>query len=280
MNAINIKDLSKSFDEFSLKDVSLSLPQGSIMGLIGENGSGKTTLVKLILDALHKDSGSIEVLGNAQDKNFHLVKEDLGIVFDNMGISDVFTVKDVEKVMSEIFKNWDKEEFLSLVEKFKIPQKTKFKELSKGNKMKLGISVALSHKAKLLILDEPINGLDPAVRDDFLNILWDFTRQEDHSILISSHIVSDLEKICDYITFLHEGKVIFSDEKDKILERYGILNCTLDNYNDLDKSIVIGCRKNPYGAEVLINRENISNALQVRGASLEEIFIYTVKGEM
>ena len=280
MNAINIKDLSKSFDEFSLKDVSLSLPQGSIMGLIGENGSGKTTLVKLILDALHKDSGSIEVLGNAQDKNFHLVKEDLGIVFDNMGISDVFTVKDVEKVMSGIFKNWDKEEFLSLVEKFKIPQKTKFKELSKGNKMKLGISVALSHKAKLLILDEPINGLDPAVRDDFLNILWDFTRQEDHSILISSHIVSDLEKICDYITFLHEGKVIFSDEKDKILERYGILNCTLDNYNDLDKSIVIGCRKNPYGAEVLINRENISNALQVRGASLEEIFIYTVKGEM
>lgn len=280
MDAINIKNLNRAFNEFALKDVSLSLPQGSIMGLIGENGSGKTTLIKLILGALRKDSGNIEVLGNPQDESFYLVKEDIGVVFDNMGIFDMLTAKDTGAVMSKLFKNWDKEEYSALIEKFKIPQKTKFKELSKGSKMKLGIAVALSHKAKLLILDEPASGLDPAARDDFLNILWDFTRDETHSVLISSHIVTDLEKICDYITFLHEGKVIFSDEKDRILESYGILNCTLENYNDLDKSIVVGCRKSPYGVEALINKNNISDLFETRRAALEEIFIYTVKGEM
>ncbi len=280
MDAINIKNLNRAFNEFALKDVSLSLPQGSIMGLIGENGSGKTTLIKLILGALRKDSGNIEVLGNPQDESFYLVKEDIGVVFDNMGIFDMLTAKDTGVVMSKLFKNWDKEEYSALIEKFKIPQKTKFKELSKGSKMKLGIAVALSHKAKLLILDEPASGLDPAARDDFLNILWDFTRDETHSVLISSHIVTDLEKICDYITFLHEGKVIFSDEKDRILESYGILNCTLENYNDLDKSIVVGCRKSPYGVEALINKDNISDSFETKRAALEEIFIYTVKGEM
>lgn len=280
MNAIEIKDVSKAFQEFALKDISLTLPQGAIMGLIGENGSGKTTLIKLILNALNKDSGSIEVLGKEQDRDFYRVKDDIGVVFDNLAISTVFTVKDVECVMSKIFKNWNKDKYFSYIEKFKIPQNTKIKDLSKGNKMKLSISIALSHGAKLLILDEPASGLDPVARDDFLEILWNFTREEDHSVLISSHITSDLEKVCDYITFLHEGRVILSDEKDRILDNYGVLNCTLDNYNDLDKSIVVGCHKNPYGVEVLVNKEHLSNSFETQKPTLEEIFIYTVKGEI
>ena len=278
MNAIDVKNVSKTFKDFKLDDVSLLLPEGCVMGLIGENGSGKTTLIKLILNALFKESGSIEVLGNPQNDSFSTVKEDIGVVFDTISFHSLFNSGDIEKIMSALYKNWDSKRYKELLETFKIPLKTQVKDLSKGSKMKLSIACALSHNPRLLILDEPTSGLDPVAREDFLNILWDFTRDEKHSVLISSHIVSDLEKICDYITFLHEGKVILSDEKDEILSSYGIANATEENFKELDRSSYLGYKKSPYGVEVLINKKK-APAIETAPASLEEIFIYTVRGE-
>ena len=278
MDAINLQGVSKHFKSFHLGRLSLTLPEGSVMGLIGENGSGKTTLLKLILNSLHKDEGSIEVFGKSQDKDFYKLKEDIGVVMESASFSPFLNAVEVEKVMSGIFRNWDSEEYYSYLKKFNIPEKTKFKELSKGSKMKLYIAVALSHKAKLLILDEPTSGLDPVAREEFLDIIWDFTRDEHHSVLISSHIVSDLEKVCDYITFLHQGKVVLSYEKDELLESFGILKCTEENFREIDKDIVIGSRRSPYGVEALIDKRKAPD-LETNPASLEEIFVYMVKGD-
>ena len=278
MDAINLQGVSKHFKSFSLGKLSFTLPEGSVMGLIGENGSGKTTLLKLILNSLHKDEGCIEVFGKGQDKDFYKLKEDIGVVMETASFSPFLNAVEVEKVMSGIFRNWDREEYYSYLKKFSIPEKTKFKELSKGSKMKLYIAVALSHKAKLLILDEPTSGLDPVAREDFLDIIWNFTRDEHNTVLISSHIVSDLEKICDYITFLHQGKIILSYEKDKLIESFGTIQCTEENFKELDGDIIIGSRKSPYGVEALIDKRKAPD-LETNPASLEEIFVYMVKGD-
>ena len=209
MNALEIKNLTKEFPGFRLDNISLTLPSGCILGLVGENGAGKSTTIRLILDILHKDGGTVTILGKDNEDNISLTKEEVGVVFDETGIPDCFTTRDTGEVMSRIYRAWDARKYEELLRRFSLPSDKKFKDFSRGMKMKLGIAIAMSHGSRLLLLDEPTGGLDPVIRDDVLDLLLDFTRDEDHSILISSHIVSDLEKLCDYIAFLHKGKSVF-----------------------------------------------------------------------
>ena len=274
MNALEIRNLNKSFGDFKLDDLNLTLPSGCIMGLIGENGAGKSTTMKLILNILHKDSGSITILGQDNEK---LTKEDVGVVMDEAGIPECITPKQLGKVMANIFKNWDAAEYARLIESFGLPENKAYKDFSRGMKMKLSIAVAMSHNAKLLLLDEPTSGLDPVVRDEVVGLFYDFTRDEEHSILISSHIVSDLEKLCDYIAFLHKGKLLLCEEKDMLLSEYGMIHCTAAELAKIDASAVRHKKENPYGVEAIVLRDKIPDGISVSPISIEELFIYMVK---
>lgn len=279
MNALEIIDLSKKYSGFTLDNVTLTLPSGCVMGLIGENGAGKSTVIKLILDIVKKDSGTVKILGKDNSKEIELVKEDIGVVLDEVGIPDCLNVKQVGKVMKHTFKNWNECEFSRLIEKFSLPYDKEFKDFSKGMKMKLGIAVAMSHGSKLLILDEATSGLDPVVRDEIIEMFNDFTREEDHSILISSHIVSDLEKLCDYIAFIHRGKVLLCEEKDRLIEKYGMIHCTQDELLSIPQEAVVYKKENPYGVDVMVLKEKIFDDYKVSAVGIEDIFVFTVKGE-
>ena len=235
------------------------MPSGCIMGLIGENGAGKSTTIKLILDMLHKDSGTIEILGRDNQDNLQLIKEDIGVVLDEVGIPECLTAKQVGKVMKYTFRNWNSEKYAELL------------------KMKLGFAVALSHESKLLLLDEATSGLDPVIRDEIVEMLYDFTREENHSILISSHIVSDLEKLCDYVAFLHKGKLILCEEKDRLLDEYGIIHCTAEQLKDYDSSAIKYKKETPYGIEAIVLRDAVPKNTYVSPISIEELFVITVK---
>ena len=278
MNALEIKNLRKSFPGFTLDGVSFTLPLGCIMGLVGENGAGKSTTIKLILDILHKDGGTVEILGKDNESDIRLTKEDVGVVMDEVGLPLCVTAKQVGKIMSNTFKNWDGEEYLRLLKKLSLPENKEFKDFSRGMKMKLGIAIAMSHGAKLLILDEPTSGLDPVVRDEVVEMFYDFTRDETHSILISSHIVSDLEKLCDYIAFLHKGKLLLCEEKDELLARYAMVHCTAEEAALLPGDAIVYKKENPYGAEVVALRGKISGDIKTSPISIEELFVFMVKG--
>ena len=277
MNALEIRNLTKTYPGFTLDNLNLTLPSGCIMGLIGENGAGKSTTIKLILDMIHKDSGSITILGKDNSDSIELTKEDIGVVMDEVGIPECLTVKQVGKVMKNTFRNWDDEEYARLVQKLALPDKKQFKEFSRGMKMKLGIAIALSHKAKLLILDEATSGLDPVVRDEVVEMLSDFTRDEDHSILISSHIVSDLEKLCDYVAFLHKGKLLLCEEKDQLLAEYGLIHCTAEEIQNLPAEAIKYKKENPYGIEAMVLRSAVPANFNVSPISIEELFVFMVK---
>ncbi|NLX65101.1 MAG: ABC transporter ATP-binding protein [Clostridiaceae bacterium] len=277
MNALVIKNLTKTYKGFKLDNISLTLPKGCIMGLIGENGAGKTTTIKLILDTIKRDSGSIEVLGKDNHINFKERKEYIGVVLDQAYFPDSFTVKHVNLVMKNTYKRWNQDLFYEYVKKLSLPENKAFKDFSRGMKMKLAICVALSHEAKLLILDEATSGLDPIARDELLIILYDFTRHEDNSILISSHIVSDLEKLCDYIAFLHKGRLLFCEEKDKLLEKYGILRCSAADFEAIDPKAVHGVRKNNYSIEALVETSMIPSSMPVDRASIEDIIVFIAR---
>ncbi len=274
MNAIEIRNLYKSYGDFSLSDLTLTLPSGCIMGLIGENGAGKSTTIKLLLDIVRKDSGSIRILG--QD---HLAcgKEDIGVVMDDTSFPECLTPLQVGKIMRNIYPNWDNETYLDLLTKFSLPRKKSYHTFSRGMKMKLGIAVALSHNAKLLILDEATSGLDPVIRDEILDIFLDFTRDEAHSILISSHIVSDLEKICDYIAFLHKGQLMLCEEKDILYEQYGMIHCIAEDLRIFPRSAVLGKKTTPYGIDAIVRRDAIPEGMSVSPVNIEELFIFMVK---
>lgn len=277
MNALEIKNLSKSFSGFKLDNLSLTLPSGCIMGLIGENGAGKSTTIKLILDMIHKDSGTIKILGRDNQDNIYLTKEDIGVVMDEVGIPQCLNAKQVGKIMRYTFCNWNDEEYASYLKKLSVPADKPFKEFSRGMKMKLGIAIAMSHESKLLLLDEATSGLDPVVRDDVVEMLSEFTRDENHSILISSHIVSDLEKLCDYVAFLHKGKLLLFEEKDRLLGEYGIIHCTSEQLSELDSKAVKHKKETPYGVEAIVLRNNIPNDMKISPISIEELFIFMVK---
>lgn len=278
MNALELKNVSKKFYGFTLDNLSLTLPSGCIMGLIGENGAGKSTTIKLILDLIRKDSGSITILGRSNEENIRLTKEEVGVVMDEVGLPDCLTARQVGKVMKHTFRNWDSDEYERLLRRFALPEKKAFKTFSRGMKMKLGIAIALSHGSKLLLLDEATGGLDPVVRDEVVELLGDFTREEDHSILISSHIVSDLEKLCDYVAFLHKGKLLLCEEKDRLLAEYGLLHCTQEQLKALDPGAIRHKKETPYGVEAMVKREAVPTGMHLSPISIEELFVFMVKG--
>ena len=273
MNAIELHNVSKEYTDFTLDHISFTLPSGCILGLIGENGAGKSTTIKLILDLLQKDSGTIKLLGKETSKDICLAKEDVGVVLDEVGIPGCLNARMVGHVMAGIFRQWCDSDFRMYLKKFQIPETKEFKNYSRGMKMKLGIAIALSHNPKLLILDEATSGLDPVVRDEVLNIFYEFTREEDHSILISSHIVSDLEKLCDYIAFLHHGKLLLFEEKDILRNAYAAVHCTEKQLSELNPTAVLYQNITPYGTEAFVKRDAIPNSFSMKPVSIEELFV-------
>ena len=278
MNALEIKNLCKTWPGFSLDHLNLTLPGGCIMGLIGENGAGKTTTIHLILDMIHRDSGSITILGKDNQENITLTKEDIGIVPDEIGISECLSAKQVNNIMKYTFRNWDEHVFEDYLRKLSIPDNKRFHDFSRGMKMKLGIAIALSHHPKLLILDEATSGLDPVVRDEVIDMFGEFTRDENHSVLISSHIISDLEKICDYIAFLHKGKLLLCEEKDLLKAQYGIIRCSAEDLSQIPASAVKGKKESAYGVEAIVSKKEIPAGMDVSPVDLEQLFIFMVKG--
>ena len=276
MNAIERKGLKKNYRDFNLGPIDLTLPQGCIMGLIGENGAGKSTTIKAMLGMITA-GGSIRLLGKDISGDAAALKQDIGVVPDEIGLPEMLNARQIEKIMRDTFTNWQTDVFNDYLSKFNLPEKKAFREYSKGMKMKLGIAIALSHEAKLLILDEPTSGLDPLVRDEIVSILNDFTRDESRAILISSHIVSDLEKICDYIAFLHKGRMMLCEEKDRLLEQYGVLHTTADVLNELEDGAVIGKRVTDYGAEAIVDRAKIPQTFETQPVSIEELFVIMAK---
>ncbi|MCR5539926.1 MAG: ABC transporter ATP-binding protein [Ruminococcus sp.] len=276
-NAIEIRGLVKEYKDFKLDSVDLTLPGGCILGLIGENGAGKSTMIKCLLGIIHKNEGSITILGRDADKELADIKEDVGVVLDDVGIPDTFKYKQINAVMKCTYKNWDEAEFEGYMDKFGLPKDKKFKEFSRGMKMKMGIAIALSHKAKLLVLDEATNGLDPVIRDEVTDIFYEFTRDEEHSILISSHIVSDLEKLCDYISFIHKGKVLLNEEKDVLLEEYAILSCAEEDLKELDPEAIRGRKSGKYGVQALVKRDGVPAGMNLSPVTIEELFIFMIK---
>ena len=274
MNALEIRNLTKHFGDFTLDRLNLTLPGGCILGLIGENGAGKSTTIRLILGMLRPDGGTVTILGRDNRDNLALTKQDIGVVLDEVGIPECMTPKQVGRVMADVFTRWDAKTYEGLLERFSLPENKKFKEFSRGMKMKLGLAVALSHQAKLLILDEATSGLDPVVRDEVVSILSEFTRDESHSILISSHIVSDLEKLCDYVAFLHKGKLLLCEEKDMLLSEYGILHCRPE---DLPETGALHKKLSPYGAEAIVRRDAVKPGMSLSPISMEELFVFMSK---
>mgnify|MGYP004464208519 FL=1 len=274
MNALEIHGLRKSYGDFSLDGIDLALPSGCIMGLVGENGAGKTTTIKLVLDMLRKDGGSVRILGK---DSAECDREDIGVVLDEVGLPACLNARQVDRIMQKAYKRWNSDEFYYYLERLAVPKDKPFSKLSRGMKMKLGIACALSHDAKLLILDEATSGLDPVVRDEVVDMLLDFTRREDHSVLISSHIVSDLEKLCDYIAFVHKGKLMLCQEKDLLCEQYGIIRCDAEAFKDIAPAAVIGKRVSAFGVEAIVLRDEIPDGLTVSPVSIEELFVFMVK---
>ncbi|MBQ1519827.1 MAG: ABC transporter ATP-binding protein [Ruminococcus sp.] len=273
MNALEIKNLTKHYNGFTLDNISFSLPQGCILGLIGENGAGKSTTIRSILGSLKYD-GDIRVLGEPISAD---LKNRIGVVLDEVGFPDKLNVRDVNAIMKNMFNNWDNNAFLGYIKKFGLPDDKAFSDYSKGMKMKLGIAVALSHNAELLILDEPTSGLDPLVRDEIIDILNDFTRDDNHSILISSHIVSDLEKLCDYIAFIHKGKLMLCEEKDALLEQYVFINTSEEKLAELDENAVKGKRSSKWGTEAIVDRKLIPDSFDTKPVTIEDLFIFMAK---
>ena len=280
-NALEISGLTKTYPDFVLDHISFTVPSGSIVGLIGENGAGKSTTINAALGLIQKEDGVVSILDSEELDGD--VKEQIGVVFDGSNYPEILSPRKLNRVMKNIYRTWNEQDYLRLLKQFSLPADKQIKQFSKGMKMKLAISVAFSHHSRLLVLDEATSGLDPVVREDILDMLLDFVQDEEHAILVSSHITSDLEKIADYIVFIHEGKVVFEKPKDELTERYGILKCGAAQFDALDKSDIISYRKMDYEWQILVSdRERMQkkypNALVVP-ATIDEIMLLYVKGE-
>jgi len=281
---LQVNNLCKNYKTFQLRNVNFSLPKGSIMGFVGENGAGKTTTIKLILNEIQRDGGSINIFGLDNIKDERKIKEQVGVVFDDCYFHKEFTAADISKILSKVYTSWDENLYSSYLKKFNLARDKKVSEYSKGMKMKLSIACALAHKPKLLILDEATSGLDPIMRSDILDIFLDFIQDEEHSVLFSSHITSDLEKVADYVTFIHDGSIIFSRSKDDLLYKFGVLKCGNNDFAKIDKADIVRFRKNNFECEVLVaDKEKAKRSYPsfvVDNATIDEIMLLYVKGEV
>ncbi len=282
-NILEIKNLCKKYNEFELKNININLPKGMIMGLIGENGAGKSTTIKAILNIINFDEGEIKLFGLDSKKSEKNLKEDIGVVLDDSFLSDYLTPKDINKIMKVIYINWDEKLYMNYIENFKLPKGKIIKEYSSGMKMKLKIAVALSHHPKLLILDEPTSGLDPVARNEILDIFQEFIQDEENSILVSSHITSDLEHISDYITFIDSGEIALTKTRDELLEEYGIAKCKENEFKMIDKKDYIKYKKNRYEYNILVENKlefkNKYNIEIIDKPTIEDIMLIYIKGE-
>lgn len=281
-NILEVEDLTKQYAGFKLDHVSFSVPKGTIMGLIGENGAGKTTTISAILDLIHKDEGTVRFWGQELSSSRQF-REDIGVVFDGINFYETLTPAKVGKISGAAYRQWDSSLYRNYLDRFQLPADREIKSMSKGMKMKLCIAIALSHRPKLLILDEATGGLDPVMRDDILDVFLDFVQDEEHSILMSSHITSDLEKIADYITFIHQGKVLFCKTKDELRYRYGIIRCGAAVFDRIDRDEILALRKEDYQWNVLVAdkekaRKKYKDAI-VDDATIDDIMLLYVKGE-
>ena len=282
-NAIEIKKITKKYDGFTLDDLSFNVPKGSIMGFVGQNGAGKSTTINTILNIIKPDEGEIKIFGLDHIKDEIEIKKNISAVFDELPFHEELNAKQLNNVLGNIFPQWSKETFQSYLDKFALPSKKKFAKFSKGMKMKVQIAAALSHNAKLLIMDEATTGLDPVVRNEILDIFLEYLQDEDHSILMSSHITSDLEKIADSVTFIDKGKLLLTGYKDDILAVHGLIKCSKSDYAELDKNDIISARINDYSVEALVNDKEkclkkYSGAV-IDPTTLEEIMLYYVNRE-
>lgn len=281
-NILEIKNLCKEYNGFQLKSINMELPKGMIMGFIGENGAGKTTTIKSILNIINSE-GSIKIFGKDIKLNEKEIKEEIGVVLDDSFLSEYLTAKQVNSIMKSMYKNWDKQLYFKYLEHFKLPKNKLVKDFSSGMKMKLKVATALSHHPKLLILDEPTSGLDPVARNEILDIFQDFIQNEENSILVSSHITSDLEHIADYITFINDGEIILSKTRDELLEQYGIVKCTKEEFERIDKKDYVKFKENRFEYEVLVEdkikfrRKYDFNIIDK--PTLEDIMLIYIKGE-
>lgn len=279
---LNVSQLSKTFPTFKLDQVDLEIPRGCIVGLIGENGAGKSTTIRCILDLLRPDSGKITFWGLSMSEYPDQIKENIGVVYDELPFHDTFTPKQMEKICAHAYRQWDSQAYKDFLVRFKLPEKQAIKGFSKGMKMKLSIAIALSHNPKLLILDEATSGLDPIMRDDLLDVFLDFVQDEHRSILMSSHISSDLERIADYITFIHNGKLIFTKSKDVLRYEYGILRLSHAQFNTLSPDNRLAYRQTGLQYDVLVSDKVHMKQLHpdfiIDPCSIDEILLLYIKG--
>lgn len=285
-NALTLKEVCKQYDysDFGLDKVTFSLPCGAVMGFVGENGAGKTTTIGCILNTLKKDSGSIQIFGKEMGDGDTWIRENIGVVYDGDNFPDYLTAKQLSNIMAGIYQQWDTTLFYKYLQKFRLKSNQKIAKYSKGMTMKLAIAVALAHHPKLLILDEATSGLDPVMREEILDVFLEFVENENHAILLSSHITSDLERIADYITFIHEGKIILTELKDNLIYKYAILRCTEKDFLSLNHKDILAYRKKDYQIDVLVS--DIDKArkrypkIVLDHAMIDDIMLLLVKGVM
>ena len=279
-NSIVVKNVTKKFDDFMLDHISFTVPTGRIVGFIGENGAGKSTTINLILDQLKLDTGEIRILGKQNHSYLH--KENIGVVFDECKFHSVLNAKDIAQILSGSYKTWDMNLFEEYMKRLDVPLNKSIGQLSKGMKMKLSIICALSHRPQILILDEATTGLDPVVRDEILDIFLEFIQDEEHSILFSTHITSDIQKVADYVILIHNGKIIFEEKKDDLIYNYGIIRCKKSEFNTVSPDDYVCCRETNLSVECLIHdkvaaKKRYQNLI-IDNASIEDIMLFYIKG--
>jgi len=282
-NAIEVKNLTKEYKDFKLDNINLEIKKGCIVGLIGENGAGKTTLIKSLLNIIKISKGNIKIFDKDYIKNEQAIKEDIGVVLDNMFFPEILSPGDINLIMKDIFKKWDEEVFNKYLKDFDLSKNKKIKEMSKGMRKKLEIATALSHHPKLLILDEPTSGLDPVVRSEVLDIFLNFIQNEENTILLSTHITSDLENIADHIVFIDNGRKVLDKSRDDIIDNYGILKCDIKYFDKIDKNDIVKYKKNKYDCQILVDNINeIRNKYKdciIDKITLDDLMVLMVKGE-
>ncbi len=282
-NAIEIRDLTVRYDGFTLDHINFDVAKGSIMGFIGQNGAGKTTTIKSLLNIIKRDEGNIKMLGLDNIKDEYAIKEQLSAVFDELPFDDQLNAKDLNFILRDVYREWDSNLFKNYLERFNLPMKKKFGDFSKGMKMKLQIAAALSHNAKLLVMDEATTGLDPVVRNECLDMFLEYLQDENHSILMSSHITSDLEKVADSVTFINKGKILLTGYKDDVLDTHGVIKCKKSDYKEIEPADIVSARITDYGAEIMVSDKamcrNKYSGLALDNTTLEEIMLYYVNAE-